>query len=141
MVAKRGSGLKIKRTNSDSPETFTAIGDVQNATLNIGGNPIDITTGDNLDENDEIWQVFLTGPKNISVSANGISNAFLPIQTVYNDFATGASTNYQIVVPNVGTWEMTMIVSDMEFAGPYDGPAGFSLTLQASGNPTFTAET
>lgn len=141
MVAKRGSGVTISRGDAASPEVFTKVGDVQNATVSINGQPIDITTGDNVDGNDEIWQVFITGPKNFSISADGITNAFLPMQTVYNDFATGGIANYEIVVPNIGTWTVAMIVADMEFQGPYDGASGFSMTLQANGSPTFVAET
>lgn len=141
MVAKRGSGVTISRGDAASPEVFTKIGDVQNATLTINGSPIDITTGDDVDGNGEIWQAFITGPKNLSVSASGITNAFLPMQTVYNDFAIGGIKNYEIVVPNIGTWTVAMIVGDMDFPGPYDGPSEFNLTLQANGAPAFVAET
>lgn len=141
MVAKRGSELTISRGDGASPEVFTQVGDVQNATLTINGNAIEITTGDDVDGNGEIWRTYLTGPKDFSVQANGISNAFLPIQTVYDDYATGAFTNYEIAVPNVGTYTLSMIVDTMEFTGNYDGAAGFSVTLRASGAPAFVAAT
>lgn len=140
MAAARGSKLLIKRGDGAPSETFTTVGSLQNATLNINGSPIEVTTADDIDGNDEIWRTYITGPKDLGVSGNGISKAFQPVQAVYNDFATGAITNYQIVVPNVGTFELAMIVGSMSFEGPYDGVTGFNLELQSAAAPTFTAE-
>lgn len=140
MVAKRGSDVTISRGDAASPEVFTAVGAVQNCTPSISGDPIDVTTGDDVVAG-EIWRTHITGVKDFEVSCDGITKAFLPMQTIYNDFATGAITNYEIVVPNIGTWTVAMIVGSMDFPGPYDGPSGFSLTLKANGAPTFVAET
>ena len=141
MAAVRGSKLLIKRGDGQPSETFTTVGALQNATLTINGSPIEVTTADDLDGNDEIWRTFITGPKDLSISGDGIAKAFQPVQSVYNDFATGAIRNYQIVVPNVGTWEVAMIVGSMEFSGPYDGVTGFILSLQSASAPSFVAET
>lgn len=141
MPAIRGSALLIKRGDGASSEVFTTVGALQSSTVTINGDPIEVTTADDVDVNDEIWRTFITGPKTLSVSGNGIAKAFLPVQTVYNDFATGAVSNYELVVPNVGTFTAAMIVGSMTFEGPYDGVTGFSLDLQAAAAPTFVAET
>lgn len=141
MPAQRGSKLLIKRGDGADPEVFTTVGALQNSTLNINGNPINVTTGDDVDGNDEIWQTYITGPKDLSVSGNGIGKDLEPLQSVYDDFATGTIRNYEIVVPNLGTFTLAMIVSNMVFEGPYDGAQGFSLELQSAGAPTFVAET
>lgn len=141
MSAVRGSNLLIRRGNGATPtEVFTTVGALQSSNLNINGNPIEVTTGDDVDVNNEIWRSYITGPKDLSVSGNGIGKALEPIQSVYNDFATGVITNYEIVVPNLGTFTLPMIVGSMEFTGPYDNVQGFSLTLQSAGAPTFVAE-
>ena len=141
MVAKRGSLLIIKRGDAASPEVFTQIGAIQNSTWAIAGNSINVTTADDVDGNNEIWNTFITGPKDGTITANGISKGFLPIQTIYNDFATGTAVNYEIIVPNVGTWTAAMIIGDMSFDGPFDGVVGFDITMQMSGAPVFVAET
>ncbi len=140
MVAKRGSDLTIKRGNAASPEVFTQVGAIQTSTLTINGNPIDVTTADDVAAG-EIWRTNITGVKDFSVSANGITKSFLPMQTIYAAFANGTVENYEIAVPNIGTWTVAMIVGDMDFPGPYDGAAEFSFTLVANGAPTFVAET
>lgn len=140
MAAVRGSKLLIKRGDGAATEAFTTVGALQNATLALNGNPIDVTTADDVDGNDEIWQTFITGMKSLSVSGNGIGKAQEPIQSVYSDFAIGEITNYQIVVPHLGTFTVAMIVGNMEFSGPHDGVLGFSLSLQSAAAPTFVAE-
>lgn len=141
MSAKRGGTLLVKRSNSDSPETFTTIGAIRNATLSINGSPIDVTTVDDVDGNDEIWRASITGVKEMTISGDGIGKAIEPIQSVYEDFATGAQTNYEIVVPYVGTWTVTMIITEMSFEGPYDGALTFSFSMTAAAAPSFVAET
>jgi predicted secreted protein len=140
MPAQRGSDLLIKRGDGQPTEVFTTVGALQSSTLRINGNPIEVTTADDVDVNGEIWKTFITGPKDLGVSGNGIGKALEPIQSVYNDYATGAITNYQLVVPNLGTFTVAMIVGNMEFSGQYDGVAGFSLDLQSAAAPTFAAE-
>lgn len=140
MVAKRGSSLTIKRGDGASSESFTQVGSVQTSTLTINGNPIDVTTADDVVAG-EIWRTHITGVKDFSVSASGITKNFLPMQSIYAAFAGGTVENYEITVPNIGTWTVAMIVGDMDFPGPYDGASEFSFTLVANGAPTFVAET
>ena len=140
MPATRGSDLLIKRGDGASPEVFTTVGALQSSTLTLNGDPIEVTTADDVDGNGEIWKTFITGPKSFSVSGNGIGKALLPLQSVYDDFATGALTNYQVVVPNLGTFSLSMIVGSMSFDGPYDGVQGFTVELNGSSAPTFVAE-
>jgi len=141
MSAKRGGTLLVKRSNGDSPETFTTVGAIRNASLSINGSPIDVTTVDDVDGNNEIWRTSITGLKDLSISGDGIGKAIEPIQSFYEDFAAGTLTNYQIVVPYVGTWEASMIITEMTFEGPYDGVLSFSFGMAAASAPTFTAET
>jgi TP901-1 family phage major tail protein len=140
MAAVRGSNLLIKRGDGASPEVFTAVGALRNATLSINGNPIDVTTSDDVDGNNEIWLSRITGVKDLSVSGDGVAKALEPVQSVYEDFALGTITNYQVVVPFVGTFTVAMIVGSMTFEGPYDGAATFSLELSSAAAPTFVAE-
>ncbi|MEO1602254.1 MAG: phage tail tube protein [Pseudomonadota bacterium] len=141
MAAVRGTEVLIKRGNGADPEVFTTVGAIRNATITINGNPIDVTTADDVDGNNEIWRTSITGVKDFSISGDGVAKALLPVQTVYNDFATGAITNYEVVAKWFGTWTVAMIVTNMTIEGPYDGAETFSIELQAAGAPTFVAET
>lgn len=137
MVAKRGSELLLKRYNGS---TYVTFGAMQSATLSINGNPIDVTTADDVDVNNEIWRSRITGVKELSVSGNGIAKAIEPAQSVYEDFALGNVVSYQVIVPYIGTFQLDMIVASMDFGGQYDGAADFRIELQSAGAPTFTPE-
>ena len=141
MAAKRGSLLLIKRGDGADPEVFTSVGALRNGNVTFDGNPIDVTTSDDVDGSNEIWSAFITGVKGMSISGDGVGKAIEPVQSVYEDFASGAITNYEIVVPHVGTWTVAMVVTNMTFDGPFDGAVTFNLSMQAAGAPTFVAET
>lgn len=143
MPAVRGGNLLIKRGDGMSPETFTTVGALRNATVTINGNPIDVTTADDVDGNDEIWRAMITGVKDLQVAGDGVAKAIEPAQSVLEDFigVNTVITNYQVVIPYIGTFELPMIVGNMEFNGNYDDAARFSLSLQSAGAPEFTAET
>lgn len=140
MPAKRGSELLIKRGDSSSPETFTTVGALRSGTVRFNGNPIDVTTFDDVDANDQVWRTYITGLKELTVSGDGLGKAIEPVQSVYEDFAGGAIVNYSITIPYVGTWVVPMQVSSMEFTGAVDGAVTFSLELVSNGAPDFTAE-
>lgn len=142
MAAKRGSTLLIKRGDGATPtEAFTTVGALRNGNITFDGNPIDVTTADDVDGNNEIWSSFITGVKSLSISGDGVAKAIEPIQSIYEDFAQGTIGNYEIVVPFVGTWTVPFVITNISFEGPYDGALTFSLSAQSAGAPTFVAET
>lgn len=141
MAAKRGSELLIKRGDGADPEVFTTVGALQSATVTFDGQPIDVTTADDVDGSNQIWRTYISGVKEMSISGNGIGKVIEPVQSVYEDFAAGSIVNFEVVVPFVGTWTVPMIVSNMTFNGPFDGTLGFDIALNSAGAPTFVAET
>lgn len=141
MAAERGAKALLRRGDGGDPEAFTLIGGMQNVDIQFDGNPIDVTTSDDVDGNNEIWQTFITGVKTMSVSGTFIPKDLVGGQALYNDFSTGAIVNYEVVSPNLGTWTVAMIVSGFPITNSYDGVSSVQVTLQASGAPTFVAET
>lgn len=141
MAAVRGNTLLIKRGDGASPEVFTTIGALRTGTVSFNGNPIDVTTNDDVDANNEIWRAMITGVKDLAINASGIGKAIEPVQSLYEDFAAGTRRTMQIVVPYVGTWEVTMVFTSIEFSGDYDDVVSFTLGAQSAAAPTFTAET
>lgn len=143
MTAVRGSELLVKRGAGDGPpETFATLAALRTKSLTIGGNKINVTTADDIDANDQIWNTFISGAKDFSISGEAIAKANnkTQVQAVYDDFATGVVTNYEIVVPYLGTFTVAMIVDEFSFNAPYDDVLSFNLGLSANGAPTFVAE-
>lgn len=140
MAAVRGSELLIKRGDGASPEVFTTIGAIRNSRVTFDGNPIDVTTADDVDGNNEIWRTQITGVKSLAVSGDGIGKQLQPIQSMYSDFALGTISNYQVVIPYIGTFTVAMVITNMTFDGSYDGASTFSIEIASASAPTFVAE-
>lgn len=139
MTAKRGNELVIKRWDG---ATFVTVGALRTKSLTLNGNSIDVTTDDDVDGNNQIWRTRISGVKDFSVEGEGIAklaNKAL-VQAVYNDFALGTVTDYQVVVPYLGTFECGMIVSNMSNSASYDDVITFSLAIEAAEAPTHTPE-
>jgi len=142
MTAKRGSELLVKRGDGASPEVFTTVGALRTKSLTLNGNAINTTTADDVDGNDEIWNTYITGPKDFAVSGSAIIKLANKTQTqaIYNAFATGTIENYQIVVPYLGTFTVATIIDDFSFEAAYDDVVQFNLSIRANQAPTFVAE-
>lgn len=139
MSAKRGDNLVIKRYDGAS---YVTVGSLRTKTLNLNGNRINVTTDDDVDANSEIWNTYITGPKDLIVEGEAIIKAASKtlVQAIYDDFATGTLTDYQVIVPKLGTFEVAMIVDSFSQNAAYDNVISFNLTLAAAAAPTFTAE-
>lgn len=143
MPAKKGSLGLIKRGNADGPpETFTTLGGIQSNSFTVGGQPIEVTTADDVDANNATWRTFIAGINEGTVNAQGITKDFQPIQSLVADAIVGTVTgNYQIVIPNVGMFEAPFVISNVQFENPYDNVATFSFDMNMTAAPTVTYET
>jgi predicted secreted protein len=138
-----GFDFLLKRGDGASPEVFTTVGALRTKALTIDGNPVDATTDDDADGNNVVWRVFEGGVHGFEITASGVAKTTnkTTVQAVYNDFATNAVTNYQVVVPIFGTWSLPVVIGSMTINGAYDDIVNFDITIQANGAPTFVAET
>lgn len=139
MAATKGPSMLIKRGDGASPEVFTTVGAMRTKGLSLNSNPIDITTDDDVDGNNVVWQTFLSGINSMSVSGDGIGKAIEPLQSITEDLLQGNLNNYQIVVPNIGTFEANMIVESVDFNAAHDGVVEFSLSMRNNEAVAFTA--
>jgi TP901-1 family phage major tail protein len=53
--------------------------------------------------------------------------------------ATDNSTNFDVVVPDFGTYSGTFRIASLEFGGETEGGVTYSLSLESTGAVTFAA--
>jgi predicted secreted protein len=137
-----GFDFLLKRGDGGGPEVFTVVGALRAKTLTADGGQIDVTTDDDKDANGVLWSVFETGVHSFELTASGVAKltAKTDLQAMYDDFATGAVANYQVVVPFLGTWEVALVVTNMTIPAQHDQEITFDTTLVANGAPVFTPE-
>lgn len=140
MAASKGSLMLIKKGNADGPpETFSTLAGVRSKSLVLGSSRLDTTTADDVDASGVTWQTFMPGLAEGSLDVEGVAKD-TSIQGLVTDSLEGNARNYQVVVPNWGTLEGSMTISNFRFEGPYDGIVTFSMQMNLAAAPTVTLE-
>lgn len=140
MAKQLGRLLLVKIGDGAGSEAFTTLCGLTSKTITINNSEIDVTTADCTTPEGALWTEVLGGVKRISVSGNG----FFKDETHearLNTVAMAASpiANFQIVVPDFGTFAGAFLVGSVEYGGEQEGGVTYSLTLASSGAVTFTA--
>lgn len=139
MAAQAGAGLLLKISNSDSPETFATVGGMRSPTLTHNKAPIDITDQQSTGRWRELLGAVAT--QSMDVSGSGVFTDDGTADTALKNAAIDATAmiNFQIVIPDFGTFEGPFHVTSLEYSGEHDGAVEFSVSLQSGGAVTFTA--
>jgi len=140
MAKQLGRALLVKIGDGEVSEAFTNLCGLNSKSLTINNSSIDVTTPDCTTPEGALWTATLNGLKNISVSGDGYfedSTAEARMNTV----AMGADNacNFQIVVPDFGTYAGAFRIASLDFGGETEGGVTYSLSLESNGAVTFTA--
>ena len=135
-----GRALLVKIGDGEVSETFSNLCGLNSKSLTINNSSIDVTTPDCTTPEGALWTETLAGLKNVSVSGDGFfedSTAEARMNTVamQND----NSCNFQVVVPDFGTYAGAFRIASVEFGGETEGGVTYSLSLESTGTVTFTA--
>ena len=136
MAAASGNSFVLKVGDGATSEAFTTLAGLRNTSFSINNSPVDITTKDSAH-----WQTLLSdgGVQAFTMSADGVFTDAAVDETFRGYAFDNTLNNYQIVFPNGDTIEGSMLVTAYERNATNDDAEFFSLTLQSSGAPTFTA--
>lgn len=136
MAAEKGRSFLVKRGDGATSESFTTIAGMRETSLSINGETVDITNKDSGG-----WQTLLAGAGTTSVSVSGSG--------VFTDTATEVSMqtsamnktidNYEIVFESGDKFSGAFAVSSCEYSGAHNNERSYSLSLESSGQITFTA--
>jgi len=146
MAKQQGKLLLIKIGDGAETEVFTTMCGLTSKTITVNNNNFDVTTMDCTAPGGQLWQEVMTGMRSISVSGNGIFEGGTSLtQFKAVAFGTGATDtadaigNFQVIVPEFGTFEGAFHVDSVEFGGEQEGAAVYSLSLASSGYIAFAA--
>ena len=138
MAAQNGRSFLIKTQDVGSPTNdYETIGGFRTKSLRINNSVVDIT-----DQDSAGFREILAGAGvgSLTVTGSGVfkdavSEGLLETRALPpNDAA-----NYQIVVPGLGTFQGSFVVTDLSYEGPHDDAVTFSVTLESAGAITFTS--
>lgn len=140
MAKQLGRALLVKIGDGEVSETFANLCGLNSKSITINNSSIDVTTPDCTTPEGALWTQTLAGLKNVSVSGDGYFEDSVT-EARMNTVAMSADNacNFQIVVPDFGTYAGSFRISSLEFGGESEGGVTYSLSLESNGAVTFTA--
>lgn len=140
MAKQLGRALLVKIGDGQASEAFSNLCGLNSKSLTINNSSIDVTTPDCTTPEGALWTETLNGLKNVSVSGDGYfedSTAEARMNTVA--MSADNACNFQIIVPNFGTYAGSFRIASLEFGGETEGGVTYSISLESTGAVTFTA--
>jgi len=139
MAKQLGRSLLIKIGDGAGSEAFTAIAGLNSKSITINNSAIDVTTPDATTPGGALWASNLNGLKSMSISGDGIFLDESAQEGRLNTIAMQADpvANFELVVPNFGTYSGEFRVTSLEFGGETEGATTFSLSLESNGTVTY----
>lgn len=131
MAAQKGKDLLIKIDISGS---YTTIAGLRSSSISMNDEQVDITNKDSAGERVMLAQA---GVRSVSVSGSGVFLDSASETSLKESFGKASFDNYQILVPDFGTFTGAFQLASLEYAGEYNGEATYSITLESAGAITF----
>ena len=131
MAAQKGKDLLIK---IDISGTYTTIAGLRSSSISMNDEQVDITNKDSAGERVMLAQA---GVRSVSVSGSGVFLDSASETSLKASFGKSTFDNYQILIPDFGTFTGAFQLASLEYAGEYNGEATYSITLESAGAITF----
>ena len=135
MAKQLGRSFLLKVGDGEASETFTAVAGLNSKSITINNSAIDVTTPDSTTPGGALWSQSLNGLKAVSVSGDGIFLDESAQEGRLNTVATAADpvANFEIVIPDFGTYSGEFRVTSFELGGETEGAVTFSISLESNG--------
>jgi len=140
MAKQLGRALLVKIGDGAGGESFANLCGLNSKSMTINNSSIDVTTPDCSSPEGTLFTETLAGLKNFSVSGNGFfedSTTEARMNTVA--MATDNQANFQLLIPDFGTYAGAFRITSLEFGGETEGGVTYSLSLESTGAVTFAA--
>ena len=137
MAAQKGKALLLKIGDGEGPENFTTIAGLRAKSLSFNAETVDITNADSANE----WRELLAGAgiKSASVSGSGVFKDDAIDGQMRSAFFNQTLDNWQVIIPDFGIIEGPFQVTNLDYAGEYNGEVNHTVALESAGELTFTA--
>lgn len=135
MASQKGKDLLLK-VDETGAGAFGSIAGLRSHRLAFNAQTVDVTNA----ESQGAWRELLEGAgvRSASISGSGIFKDAAADETVRSYFFAGTIRDWQIVIPDFGTVEGPFQVSNLEYAGQYDGELAYEIALESAGQLAFT---
>jgi len=138
MAAQKGSALLLKigadPSAAAASDTYTTVGGLRSTSITLNDEAVDVTTKDSSNYRELLAN---GGVKSVSVSGSGVFTDVASETTLKSAYGAAEFNNFQIIVPDFGTFTGKFMVASIEYGGEYNGEVTYSVTLESSGETAF----
>lgn len=139
MAAQKGSALLLKigasAAAAASADTYTTVGGLRSTSISMNDEAVDVTNKDSGNARTLLAQ---GGVQSVSVSGSGVFTDAASETTLKNAFGASAINNFEIIIPDFGSYKGKFMVASLEYTGEHNGEVTYSVTLESSGAVAFS---
>jgi len=137
MAAQKGKALLLKLGDGATPENFATVAGLRAQSLSLNSQTIDVTHAESAGD----WRELLDGAglKTASITGSGVFKTEAVDESVRAAFFNQSRDNWQIVLPGFGTLEGAFRLTNLDYAGEYNGEMTYAMALESAGELVFTA--
>ena len=137
MAAQKGKDLLIKIDMTGSG-TFTTFAGLRASRISFNAETVDITNMVSAGG----WRELLpsTGVRSATISGSGVFLDDFTDERARMYFFSAEIPDYQVIIPELGTLEGPFQITNLEYAGRYDGEATYEITLASGGELNFVLD-
>tara|TARA_R100000655_G_scaffold76023_2_gene115000 strand:- start:533 stop:946 length:414 start_codon:yes stop_codon:yes gene_type:complete len=134
MAVQKGSALLVKIGNAGSPETFTTVAGLRDTSISMNAETIDVT---NKDSSRVRTLLADAGIKSFSISGSGVFTDSASEASCRTAFEATTFSNFQLLVPDFGTFTGAFQITSIEYAGSFNGEVTYSMSFESASTITF----
>ncbi|MDF3605693.1 phage major tail protein, TP901-1 family [Paracoccus sp. DMF-8] len=136
MAVQSGRDLLIKMDMTGDGQ-FETIAGLRASRIGFNAETVDVTSL----ESEGRWRELLggAGVRSASISGSGVFRDGTTDERARQVFFDGEIPRFQVVIPDFGTVEGPFQLTNLEYAGSYNGEASYEMTLASAGALTFVA--
>lgn len=140
MAAQKGSALLLKigadASVAAASDTYTTVGGLRSTGITMNQETVDVTSKDSSNSRELLAD---GGVESVSVSGSGVFTDAASESTLRNAFGGSDIPNFQVIIPDFGTYEGKFQIASLEYGGEYNGEVTYSVSLESSGSVSFTS--
>ncbi len=136
MAGQKGRDLLIRIAISGGG--YETLAGIRTTRFGLSAPGVDATSADSPDG----WRELLAGVgrKQMRVSGSGVFKDAASDARLREAFFTGDTPQMELVVPGLGRFAGSYLISELVYGGEHDGEATFSVTLESAGALAFVVE-
>lgn len=135
MAAQKGAALLLKIGDGGSPEAFTTVGGLRSTEISLADETVDVTSKDSSGNRTLLPDA---GISSVSISGSGVFTDAASETTLKNQWSAASFSNYQVIVPDFGTYSGSFQLTALSYAGEHNGEVTYNVSLESSGAIAFT---